>query len=58
MRIRGKSAQDLYREYYSHVPLRCPLSELNEFVDLSALKSDLGFEPADRIEIDLAPPTL
>ena len=54
MRIVGKSAQDLYREHYSHVPLRCPLSELTELVDLSDLKRDLGFEPTDRIDVNLA----
>ena len=53
MQLHGKTTQDLYREYYSHVPLRCPLEDLAEFVDLSALKDELGFVPEDRIVIDL-----
>jgi hypothetical protein len=56
MRVRGKPTQDIYREHFSHVPLRCPLEELDEFIDLSALKRDLDFEPSDRIEIELAQP--
>lgn len=55
MKIIGQSAQALYREHYAHVPLKCPLEELTELVDLSALKQDLGFEPSDRIEVNLAP---
>ncbi|MGC4069511.1 MAG: NAD-dependent epimerase/dehydratase family protein [Polyangiaceae bacterium] len=57
MRLRGHTTQDLYREHYSHVPLRCPLEELTELVDLPALKRDFDFEPSDRIEIDVQTPT-
>jgi hypothetical protein len=53
MRLRGLSAQDIYREYFSHVPLRCPLEELTELVDITALARDFDFEPSDRIEIDV-----
>jgi hypothetical protein len=54
MKLRGKSTQELYREYFSHVPLRCPLEELTEFVDNSQLEKDLGWTPSERIEVNLA----
>jgi UDP-glucose 4-epimerase len=54
IRFVGKSAADLYREYYAHVPLRCPLSELTELVDTTALKDELGFEATEQIVVNLA----
>lgn len=56
IQFRGISVEELRRKYFSHVALRCPVDELSEFVDLSALKRDLDWEPTDRIQIELEGP--
>jgi nucleoside-diphosphate-sugar epimerase len=53
IQFRGVSAQELYRLHFSHVPLRCPVEDLADFVDLSDLKRDLDWEPKDRIILDV-----
>lgn len=53
IQFRGLSIQELYKRYYAHVPLRCALEELTDFVDLTALKRDFEWEPSDRILVEL-----
>jgi nucleoside-diphosphate-sugar epimerase len=56
IQFRGVSVEELRQKYYSHVALRCPVEALTEFVDLSALKRELDWEPTERIEIELDGP--
>jgi nucleoside-diphosphate-sugar epimerase len=53
IQFKGASLEDLYRAYYNHVPLRRPIETMTDFVDLSALKRDLDWEPTDRIVTEL-----
>jgi nucleoside-diphosphate-sugar epimerase len=53
IQFRGASVADLYRHFFPHTKLRCPLEDLQDFVDLSDLKRDFGWEPKDRIVADL-----
>lgn len=41
-----KGVRDLLAESYASTPLRRPAAEITSLVDLSALKRDLGWEPA------------
>jgi len=56
IQFRDVSVEDLRKLYYSHVPLRSADKPLREFVDLSALKRELDWEPTERIEVQLDGP--
>jgi nucleoside-diphosphate-sugar epimerase len=40
-----RSGHDLIPEYYASVPLRKPLSEIDQLVDISAIERDTGWTP-------------
>jgi nucleoside-diphosphate-sugar epimerase len=53
MEFRGITVAELYRRYFSHVPLRRPLEELTDFVDLADLKRDFDWQPKERITVSV-----
>lgn len=53
IQFRGLGVKELYQKYYAHVPLRCALEELTDFVDLGELRRDFDWQPSDRIVVQL-----
>jgi nucleoside-diphosphate-sugar epimerase len=53
MQFKGKSSAQLIREYYPETPLRRPIDEIEELIDLSDLLRDTGWRPTRRILVPL-----
>jgi len=49
MAIEGYPLAEMLRDRYSDVPRKKPIEELSDLIDLSALKSDLGWTPRERL---------
>lgn len=41
----GKPATEVIREYYTDVPLRCPLEKIERLVDISRVQAETGWTP-------------
>jgi nucleoside-diphosphate-sugar epimerase len=52
--VRGYPLADVVRENYGHIPLKRPLQELCELVDIDDLERDFDWKPEERLTIELA----
>jgi nucleoside-diphosphate-sugar epimerase len=55
LEVRGVAVVELIREFYSHVPLRRPIEQIESLVDLSGIAEDLGWAPKHRAIVEFAP---
>jgi nucleoside-diphosphate-sugar epimerase len=51
---RNWTFRELIERHFSHVPLKCPIDDITDLVDGSALKRELDFAPALGASIELA----
>lgn len=53
VKLAGYTVERTLAEFYPDVPLRRPLDQIAELVDLSALERDFGFRPAPPLTVQL-----
>jgi len=51
--VRGYPIAEQIREQYAHVPLHRPLEDIASLVDISAITTELGWQPQSRLSVEL-----
>lgn len=51
MQFAGRSTADMIREFYPDTPLRAPVEDIAELIDLSDVTRDTGWRPTRRIRV-------
>lgn len=53
MQFKGRTPADLIRQFYPDTPLKEPLDEISELIDISDITRDVGWRPTRRILVPI-----